>query len=186
MISISYLFETKILDFPTSRQDNPSSCGSTCVQTVLAYYGIDERQDDLSDRLKMSEDGISCNNIVKIFKKHKLSVDVRTMTINDLKKYIDNKIPIIILIQAYKDNRQKKYTRENYNNGHYIVAIGYNNKQLIVEDPALNNQIGYIPFNDLEIRWHGVGETEKEKLDYFGIAVKGKPKYDSDKVVKVK
>jgi hypothetical protein len=48
----------------------------------------------------------------------------------------------------------------------------------------LNNQIGYISFDDLETRWHGVGE--KEKLDYFGIAVKGKPKYDSDKIVKVK
>ena len=186
MISISYLFETKILDFPTSRQDNDSSCGSTVVQTILAYYGIDERQDDLSDKLKMSEDGISYTNIIKTLKKYKLSVDARSMTINDLKKYINKKIPVIILIQAYKDNRQKKYNRENYNYGHYVVAIGYNSKQLIVEDPALNNQIGYIPFNDLEIRWHGFGETEKEKLDYFGIAVKGKPKYDSDKIIKVK
>jgi uncharacterized protein len=186
MLSVAFLFEAKILDFPTSRQDNNASCGSTCVQTVLAYYGIDERQDDLSDKLKMSDDGISYTNIIKIFKKYNLSVDARPMTINDLKKYINKKIPVIILVQAYKDNRQKKYTRENYNNGHYIVAIGYNSKQLIVEDPALNNQIGYISFNDLETRWHGVGETEKEKLDYFGIAVIGKPKYDSDKIVKVK
>lgn len=106
------------------------------------------------------------------------------MNINMIKEYIDNDYPVIILIQAYKDSN-KKYTREDYSDGHYVVVIGYDDNNFAIEDPSLNNKTGYIPFKELDIRWHGIGKTKNEKLDYFGIAIIGKPKYDPTELKKV-
>jgi len=187
MLSISHLFENKLIDFPTSRQDNKNSCGSSVVQTMLAYYGMDERQDDLSKELKLSKDGVSYINMLKVFEKKDLKTSSGRMNQDILKQYLDENIPVIILIQAYKDNTNKPYTRDNYNDGHFIVLTGYDDTKFIVEDPSLNNKIGYIPFNELDVRWHGIGRDNKEKLDFFGIAVYGKePKYQSGKITKVK
>jgi predicted double-glycine peptidase len=184
MLSLAYLFESKILSFPTSRQDNTASCGSSAVQSILAYYGIDKRQDDLNKSLKISKDGISYKDIVRLFKYYDLDVSAGIMNIEMIKNYIDNNIPVIILIQAY--SADKKYTKTEYKDGHYIVVIGYDDKHFVFEDPSLNNKNGYLPFSELEVRWHGYGDTEKEKLENFGIAVIGKPKYKPGKIEKVK
>ncbi len=187
MLSVAFLFENKQLDFPTARQDNDYNCGSTSVQTMLAYYGIDERQNDLDKELKVSKDGVSYTNMIKVFNKKGLKTSSSRMNQEILKQFLDKNIPVIILIQAYKDNTIKTYTRGSYKNGHYVTVIGYDDTKFIVEDPSLNNKIGYIPFNELDVRWHGIGQHEKDKLDFFGIAVYGKePKFESGKMTKVK
>jgi predicted double-glycine peptidase len=184
MLSVAYLFENKLLSFPTSRQDNTSSCGATAVQSVLAYYGIDKRQDDLNKSLKISKDGISYKNIIEVLKRQDLKVLAGKMDIETVKNYINRDNPVIILIQAY--SADKKYSKEDYNDGHYVVVIGYDDKHFIFEDPSLNNKNGYLPFTDLEIRWHGYGDTKNEKLINFGIAVVGKPKYIPGSIEKIK
>lgn len=185
MISVSYLFENAQIDFPTSRQNNHSDCGSTSVQTMLAYYGIDERQDDLDKELKLSKDGVEYSNMIKLFNKKGLKTSFSRMNQEDLKNFLNQNIPIIILIQAYKTNN-KNYSKDNYEDGHYITVTGYDDTKFIIEDPSLNNKVGYIPFDELDVRWHGMGE-DKEKLDSYGLAVYGKEsKYDPTKITKVK
>lgn len=175
-----------ILDFPTSRQDNYCSCGSAAVQSMLAYYGIDEVLDSLSEELKMTDDGINYKNIIKLLKKRNLDVEYDTMNRKKLKEYIDRKIPVIILIQAYKNNEKQPYTLTSYKDGHYVTIIGYSTRRFIIEDPSLNNELGYINNKDLDIRWHGLGEDKNEKLNFFGIAVIGTPKYKPNKLQEVR
>ena len=189
MLSVAFLFENKQLGFPTGRQNNHSDCGSTAVQTMLAYFGIDERQDDLDKELNLSKDGVSYTNMIKVFERNGLKTSSGRMNQDIIKQYLDENTPVIILIQAYKDGDKKTYTRDSYKDGHYVTVTGYNNNKaiFIVEDPSLNNKIGYIPFDELDIRWHGLGVNEKDKLDFFGMAVFGKePKYESGKITKVK
>lgn len=174
------------LEYPTSRQDNYCSCGSAAVQSMLRYYGIDEVLDSLSDELKMDDNGISYKNIIKLFKKRKLEVEYGTMNRKKLKEYIDRKIPVIILIQAYKNNENQPYTINSYKNGHYVTVIGYSTRRFIIEDPSLNNELGYINNKDFDIRWHGLGENKDEKLIFFGIAVIGNPKYKINKLQEIK
>ena len=186
MISVSYLFENKVLNFPTGRQNNHSDCGCTSVQTMLAYYGIDERQDDLDKELKLSKDGVDVSNMIKVFEKKGLKTVSGRMNQEILKDFINQNIPVIILIQAYKADN-KKYTKDNYEDGHYVTVTGYDDTKFIIEDPSLNNKVGYIPFDELDVRWHGIGETKDEKLDYYGLAVYGKEsKYDPTKITKIK
>jgi ABC-type bacteriocin/lantibiotic exporter with double-glycine peptidase domain len=155
------------LEYPTSRQDNYCSCGSAAVQSMLRYYGIDEVLDSLSDELKMDDNGISYKNIIKLFKKRKLEVEYGTMNRKKLKEYIDRKIPVIILIQAYKNNENQPYTINSYKDGHYVTVIGYSTRRFIIEDPSLNNELGYINNKDFDIRWHGLGENKDEKLIFL-------------------
>ena len=185
MISISYLFENKLLDFPTGRQNNHTDCGSTATQTMLAYYGIDQRQDDLDKELNLSKDGVSYTNMIKVFEENGLKTSSGRMNQDILKGFLDENTPVIILIQAYKDD--KNYTENSYKDGHYVTLTGYDNNKFIVEDPSLNNKIGYIPFDELDVRWHGQGINKEDKLDFFGLAVYGKePKHESGKITKVK
>ena len=58
-----------------------------------------------------------------------------------------------------------------------IVIIGYEEDRFIIEDPALNNEKGFIRFDDFNIRWRGYGKTSKEKLVNYGIAIIGKPEF---------
>jgi ABC-type bacteriocin/lantibiotic exporter with double-glycine peptidase domain len=187
MLSVAFLFENKQLDFPTACQSNNTNCGSTSVQTMLAYYGIDERQESLDKKLKLSKDGVSYTNMIKVFEKNGLKTSSGRMNQEMLKSFLDKNTPVIILIQAYKDGKNKTYTRDGYKDGHYVTVTGYDDTKFIVEDPSLNNKIGYIPFSELDIRWHGIGQNEKEKLDFYGLAVYGKePKYELGKLTKVK
>jgi len=187
MLSVAFLFENKQLDFPTARQSNHADCGSTSVQTMLVYYGIDERQDDLDKELNLSKDGVSYTNMIKVFESKGLKTSSGRMNQEIIKQFLDENTPVIILIQAYKDGKDKTYTRDSYKDGHYITVTGYDDTKFIIEDPSLNNKIGYIPFDELDIRWHGLGIDKEDKLDHFGIAVYGKePKHESGKITKVK
>jgi len=174
------------LDFPTSRQDNYCSCGTAAVQSMLAYYGIDEVLDSLSEELHLDHNGVCYKQMIKLFKKRKLDVEYGTMNRKKLKEYINKKIPIIVLIQAYKNNETKPYTLTSYKDGHYVTIIGYSTRRFIIEDPSLNNELGYINNKDLDIRWHGLGEDKDEKLFFFGIAVIGIPKYKPNKLQEVR
>lgn len=174
------------LDFPTSRQHNENSCGCAAVQSMLMYYGIDESLDDLEKELKTDENGTSYRNMVKSFRKRKLKVEYGTMNKTQLKEYISSKIPVIILIQAYKNNENKPYTLTSYRDGHYVTVIGYSTRRFILEDPSLNNELGYILNKELDVRWHGWGEDQDEKLNFFGIAVIGTPEFKPNKLQEVK
>ena len=79
---------------------------------------------------------------------------------------MDKGTPVILLIQAWGDSS----TYATDENGHYVVAIGYTDDELIVEDPSLRLIRGWIAWDDLEARWHdtGLGGT---RYDHWGMAV---------------
>lgn len=193
MDKISLLLEKadhaiKLLNFPDVRQSTGSRCGIDCVQTVLEYYGEDHREDELISFLRNGkslmaddEDDAKVDNVIKFFRDEKgFSVDDKKMNINDLISYINRNIPIILLIQAWGD-------KDDYSNewqcGHYVVAIGYTRNKIVFEDPS-TFQLSYLTYEDLMKRWHD--EDDDRKYNNFGIAVYGKtPKYDKNKWIEI-
>jgi len=170
----------KLLDLPNVRQGEKWSCGAIALQTVLVYYGIDEREGDLIDELKTDEDGTNPDNIVKYCHKIGLKTDVMdNMEVEDLISYIDDEIPVIIEIQAWKDDKKIKY-EDDWKSGHFTVVVGYTKKEIILSDPS-SFTLTYITFKDLMKRWHDV--DGKEKHIQSGIAIYGKkPVFDKDKI----
>lgn len=56
------------------------------------------------------------------------------------------KIPVIVLIQAWLDDYEEDIDWNNiWEDGHYVVAIGSDDKYIYFEDPSILGGIGYIP-----------------------------------------
>lgn len=177
-----------ILEFPVqNRQATPYTCGAECVGKVMEYYGEDFREMDLANILKTDpEEGKFVRHIVGFFHHHGLKAVVKhRMTIRDLERQIDRKIPVIIMIQAWgsRENFEMNY-RGDWDDGHFVVVIGYTPDRILIADPALY-VTGFIPKSEIIARWH---DTDEDVKTYqLGISVYGrKPKFDADKIEKIR
>jgi predicted double-glycine peptidase len=180
--------KTRILDFPSVRQTYDYSCGAGAVQAVLAYYGKDYRESQLIELLKTDKDeGTYVKDIVNFFRSEGLTTDVKQhMTKNDLYNYIDRNIPVIVLIQAWgKESDFNNHYRNTWNDGHFVVVIGYTGNDIVCSDPALFKP-GYIPVQEFMDRWHDYDEGEI-KTYQLGLAVYGKePSFDLKNLERIK
>lgn len=161
----------QLIEFPDTRQSTDYSCGAAALQAVLYYYGTDKREDQLRKELGTTDkDGTEPNAIVRVARKHGLTAELKKNgTVDDLKKYVDKSVPVIVAFQAWGD--KKDYAKDE--NGHYGVVIGYDDRFIYIEDPSLLNY-GKIAIKDFEKRWH---DTDKNGKPYEGlmIVMGGKP-----------
>lgn len=174
-LSGCYVNKIKLLDFPHTRQSFDYSCGPGAVQAVMAYYGEDFRESELIELLKTDKDeGTYVKDIVEFFNLKGFSSDVKqNMTTVELFSYIDKHIPVIVMIQAWGNeiNFRENY-KDSWNDGHFVVVIGYTKNDILFSDPALFNT-GFIPIQEFVDRWHDYDEGET-KTYQLGIAVYGK------------
>lgn len=67
--------------------------------------------------------------------------------------------------------------KKNFNDGHYVTAIGYTKKHIIFEDPSSVNRT-YLLFEELNERWHDIDPATNQVLEHFGIMTYGlEPKF---------
>jgi ABC-type bacteriocin/lantibiotic exporter with double-glycine peptidase domain len=169
-----------ILNFPNLRQTFEYDCGPTALQAVLAYYGIKIREELLIKYAKTSKkDGTRRRGMINVLKKAGLKHIAQKMTVVDLRKFIDKKVPVLVLLQAW--SLKKKDYSNSFSDGHWVVAIGYEKDRIIFEDPNSFSRT-FLKDNELEARWHTkfVGET----IFNFGLAVFGRAgKYDSNDII---
>lgn len=172
----------RILEFPDLRQMSNYDCGATAVQSVLAYYGIDFREEKVLKMAGTTKDGTPIEGIKKILKHFKLRFREKEMDIEQIKKCIRRKIPVIMLVQAWAD--KKVDWANDWNDGHYVVAIGYSQKKIYFEDPAAYNKT-YLFYHELRERWHDIDTNPNGKKYFnFGIPVYGKKiKFDEDEII---
>ena len=174
---------SRILYIPDVLQYSDFDCGDMCVQAVMAYYGFDLNEIRLLKKLKTrTTTGTETEHITEFFKREKFKVDARSMDIADLIRFIDKKIPVIVLAQAWKTTDVKYGITNAF--GHYMIAIGYDDKNIYLEDPAIFGK-GYIPIKEFEKRWHAE-DKKNEFLIRYGIAVWGRKPYDYKKYVRIK
>lgn len=176
----------KILKFPSLRQTFDYDCGPTALQAVLLYYGIEKRKDEIIDLVGADHLGTPPNKITKALKKFKLKCKYGKTSIGEIERFIDKKIPVILLIQAWPYIDQEKVDWENeWRHGHYVIAIGHNKKYICFEDP-FSFYRSYVTKEELLKRWHDIDSRTKKKYINFGIAVYGKkPSYKLNKIVPI-
>jgi len=176
-----------ILNYPSVVQSSNDKSGIAVVQSVLAYYGENLKEENLIDKLIDSNIDVieqsyitSIGNIISFFMDREFQIVAKNMNINDLINYINQGIPVIMMIQAWGKNPD--YSDE-WNSNHYVVAIGYTKNQILFMDPYSYN-ICTIGHQQLMERWHG--RNDIEKYINFGIAVKGElSKFDKNKFVEI-
>ncbi len=159
-------------DFPELRQTYSYDCGAKALQSVLAYYGIeDAREDQIIRVAKTTETGTNPKNMVLAIEHYALTPEAREMAIADVTGFIKKGIPVIVLLQAWTETPNVDW-KNDWEDGHYVVAIGYDDEKIVFEDPS-SFQRTYLSFDELEERWHDV-DVHGKKYVHFGIAVYGK------------
>lgn len=160
----------KMLEFPELRQTYDYDCGAKALQAVLGYYGTDINEDKIIKIAGTTKSGTSIKGIIKTLKKFGLKYDTYSMDVKTIKKYIDKKIPVLLDVQAWPQ-RKNTNLKKSWNDGHYVVAIGYDRKKIFFEDPSSIFRT-YLNLKEFESRWHGM--DSKIKYTHLGIAVYGK------------
>jgi predicted double-glycine peptidase len=171
------------ISIPLAMQATDYTCGVAALQSVLGYYGENIRQDVLAEALGVNEqDGTRYLRIVEYAQSKGYAVQVnQNMTIENLKGFIDQKLPVIVLIQAWPDAPVDWAT--DYDDGHYVVAVGYDQSFIYFMDPFTLGNITYIPPAEFVERWHDK-DGDGSVLIHFGMIIsKGAPSYDPQKLL---
>ncbi|MFP5213563.1 MAG: C39 family peptidase [Acidobacteriota bacterium] len=166
------------LQLPLVRQSTDYSCGVAALQSVLYYYGEEIREDRLAKALgTTSQDGTDYRKIIsfsnKVFQnpdRRNLQMSKQTdMTIEDLKLLVDAKKPTIVLIQAWA-NPGVDWAND-WEDGHYVVVVGYDDSNIYFVDPSTLGHYTYIPIPEFRDRWHDLDPSTGEKLVHFGLVI---------------
>lgn len=162
----------EIKNFPEVRQTYEYDCGAKALQAVLQYYGIDLSEEKIMKIAGTNKkDGTSTAGILNVLKKNKLKHDAKQFTLEEIKKYINKKIPVILDLQAWTSKKKVRWEKD-WSDGHYVVAIGYDKEKIYFEDPYSIFRT-YLTFKELDKRWHSK-KNKKKQFIHYGIAVYGK------------
>ncbi|MEN6560023.1 MAG: C39 family peptidase [Acidobacteriota bacterium] len=165
---------------PDVRQSTGYTCGAAALQAVLAYWGIDEREDRLAARLRTTpEAGTHPDAIIRGARELGLTADLREgLEMADLERALADGRSVIVDLQAWRDSPDAPWT-ETWDDGHYMVLLGMDAANLYFEDPSLLGARGVIPRAEFVDRWHDYeGEPPLDPSDrryvHMAIFLKGR------------
>lgn len=164
------------VDLPDSRQETGYSCGASCLLAVARYYGkaFTADEDFFVKTIRVDPRiGSHPNQIEAAAKRLGLKTEYADgMDDADLRSHLDKGRPVLIAIQAYgsgSDKRKLDYS-DKWGDGHWVVAIGYDDGGIFFEDPSMNAVRGYLSSAELASRWHDVSNNGKRKAG-IGLAL---------------
>jgi predicted double-glycine peptidase len=195
LMGSSFCFADAFMEVPLCRQDKDYTCGVAALQCILAYYEYNPpRQDVIAKSVKANiRSGVEYSNIQKFAEDRGYDVQVKTgMTIGELKGMLDEGRPVILLIQAWHDpaftDPVAQYATD-YDDGHYVVAMGYNSDYIYFMDPSTLGNYTKIANSEFLSRWHDeeIKKNKVNKLDNFGMMIRQRyPGYEPDEIKKLK
>jgi predicted double-glycine peptidase len=178
-----------LIRIPLTRQSSDFTCGVAVLQSILYFH---DAQDDYSEETLVKElkadlvNGTSYQAMADFARSKGYLVDVRTdMALEDIRNLIDNGVPVIVLIQAWAESLVD-YSQD-WEDGHYAVAIGYDRDSVYFMDPSTMGNYTYLPNQEFLARWHD--EDRGVKLDRFGMIIqrdKRKNHYDPDNIFRIR
>lgn len=175
--SSCFLPQVLLTGIPDVMQMNDYSCGVGVFQAVAAYFGYWGYQKEFSKSLGTTQkQGTHPRRIEKGLKKLGFEVRlVENMTLDQLRNCLRQGEIVIIDFQAWGDEEDQDYSNE-WEEGHYCVVVGFNEKYVFLEDPSLLGTIGYLSNEELLSRWHDyeIENGKPRKYYHMGIIIRGK------------
>jgi len=165
-----------MIDLPIGRQTFDFDCGAKALQLVMAYYGVDIREDELIKELKIDRHGVPVKNMVAVAEQHGFKVAAGNgVSLETVKGYVDQDRPVIVLVQAWAERYMTlEDWRQDYENGHYVIVIGHQDGIIVFEDPASFRRT-WLTEEEFLARWHDLDPRTNEKHERFAMALFGKP-----------
>jgi len=164
-----------MINIPGGIQAFDFDCGVKALQLVMAYYGVEVREDVLIDELKSDNNGTSIENMIGVAKKYGFEVIAqRGVSLETVKQYIEKGIPVIVLLQAWAERYMTlEDWKTDYDDGHYAIVIGYKDNIVVFEDPSSFRRT-WLTEEEYLARWHDVDPKTGEKYEQFAIVLLGK------------
>lgn len=164
-----------MINLHIGRQTFDFDCGAKALQTVMAYYGIDIREDELIKELGTGRDGTRVDKMISVSGAKGFRVEARQYwSLGEVKRYINEGHPVIVLVQAWADRHMTlKDWRSDYADGHYAIVIGYAKGVLLFEDPASFRRTWLREYEFLA-RWHDLDSRRNRKYEQFGMVLLGR------------
>ena len=164
-----------MINIPGGIQAFDFDCGVKALQLVMAYYGVEVREDVLIDELKSDNNGTSIENMIGVAKKYGFEVIAgRGVSLETVKQYIEKGIPVIVLLQAWAERYMTlEDWKTDYDDGHYAIVIGYKDNIVVFEDPSSFRRT-WLTEQEYLARWHDVDPKTGEKYEQFAIVLLGK------------
>ena len=130
-----------LLDIADVRQATPYTCGVASSLAILNYYGIETREDSLAELFGTTEEsGTSPQQIVAGFASFGLEAILKVDTsLEDLSANLRDGIPTMVAVQAWLDPYPAVDWSANWEDGHWVIVIGMDDRNIYFEDPS---QIG--------------------------------------------
>lgn len=159
---------------PDTRQQTGYTCGAAALRAVCEYFGVGPRTErEFAADMKMSSAGADPEHLIRALKKYGLNYKpFHRMSLRGLKSSVDRGRPVIMMLQAWgatKKNPWPSYRRD-WGDGHWVVAIGYDDDGAFFEDPSLRTVRGFMGFDELKERWHDVG-PHYGHMYFYGLSV---------------
>ncbi|MCX5790492.1 MAG: C39 family peptidase [Elusimicrobia bacterium] len=170
----------KALAVPLHQQETNYSCGAAALFSVLRYWqAFDGKERDLYSPLGTTrKDGTEPPKLAQVAKTFGLSAELRKgMTLSDLRAALDQGQTVIVDIQAWREGKTAKTAwKDDWEDGHYVVLVGLDDKNAFFEDPVLKDSYAYMPVEELPVRWHDYEDRHGRTQRYWqaGIVIHGK------------
>jgi predicted double-glycine peptidase len=163
-----------------TRQVTEYSCGACALQAVLSFWGKEVDEEDLMKILHTtSEEGTYPENIVRGAQSLGFHAEARDhLTLDEVQKFTAEGQPMIALAQVWRSEKSSPgLVAEDWDNGHYIVVLGVDDKYVYFQDPYARMSKAFMPRKTFVEHWHQAmgGDLKKNpKLMQLGIFVRGK------------
>lgn len=156
---------------PDTSQETDTTCGASALLAVCLYYQVGPKKEKLVAKamhmdMKNGSDPEDILRAAMFIGLHHESV--QPMTIDRLKQFLDQGIPVLIMLQAWSDPLVD-YVND-WDDGHWVVAIGHDKNGIYFEDPSIARRRGFLTYHELNLRWQDVGK-DNQPVPQHGLAL---------------
>ena len=150
------------LAVPDVRQATDYTCGASVLQAVLAYYGIETREDIIALELGADPNaGVNPPAIIRVARARGLTAELRQgMTVDEIAAIIRTGSPVLVALQAWSDEPRSTY-RDDWDDGHYAIIIAVEQDAIVFEDPSVLGSRSVLSRGEFEDRWHDTDGTHR-------------------------
>lgn len=162
------LFGGRFISVPLCCQETEYNCGTACVQSILKYYGLDYRQDELIGILHTKPIyGTDYHAILRFMDLIGFKASFfENRSIDYIRYQIDSGVTPLLLIQAWADEGADY--EADWKDNHYVIACGYEGDRISFMDPYTLGNFTYMETPALMRRWHAADENNKR---YYGAGL---------------
>jgi predicted double-glycine peptidase len=175
-----------LIPVPLVRQQTSFSCGDAAILAVLRYYEPSRYgripESALYAPLHTTPDFGTEPQPIATYLSHEsgLAAEARWSASNsgvdlvDLEHAVDRGEPTIVAVQAWQSVatvKKLKPWETDWDDGHYLVVIGYDSDNLYFMDPSTEDHYTYIPRDEFMRRWHDVLGVRSAHVQHIAIFI---------------